>query len=971
MKRQLDQIQAEGLGYSSETAKQMKNLRDEMREICQQLKDMGIDTASQQPVSDSASSEGVQTRDDRIDILAQQLRNSTCALQSRVESSPKINTILGRLFFKSMFSREDRMRDAEAGTFEWILERNLPATEAEVNKDVRNEGRQTANNNLGSLSFDGTERFMKQKVSKNLCHFLEEENGVWFICGKAGSGKSTLMKLLAHHQKALDMLELWTSEKKFVLLSYYFSSSGDKLQMSLEGLYRTLIFETIRQEPNLIDELFPLLLETAGGISDLRTYSLRDLQVAFQSLIRTATSSSYRLCLFLDGLDEYEGSSADHINLARQLKEWSQSANVKIVCAARPHIEFLKTFTHIERTIHLQELTTADIERYIKTKLKEELACQDRESEWSNIHSITGIILSKAEGVFLWAYMAVQSILEGIIHEESLDSLRERLNTSDSSLESLFDKLMADIHPAMRAKSENFFLLALKQIRRPWNALMYSWVEQLDDADFPQSLALEPYSMEEYRRRIHEVRLQLRTLTKGLLEMRRSLDSGVDVDGPLEHFQVEFLHLSVKEYLLNRYKTASGETGVLFHKNREITQEVLVLYTRLGLACLKCYPLQLRAELLSDMMKDTFNIAPVWHPEHLTKFCKIDNELLEDAERVWAWSNIRAKQTSQVEITPKSSFDQSRYPFVIQQLQHSTRGAYQSHTSSYAISVLCLMIFYGQQEKLKQRLKDSPLQPVFPSELAHCLLLSSRTGLADSELVAALLAAGAKPSDRIPVVWTQPVDTRRQLGGAELDGSKIQRDRSTLDVWTMVAWDVAATVHHQISGNVCQVQAGELKLRHLRETIPKIIELYLANGADRDIWFACDDGPGGFLMSPEEEEQRSGDRPEPNLFYVDLLEIMLFFGASNESSLRKLLMRREPSIAGRIRSYIFGQQSQATAPSPPLKRPFKTAEQLRTMSWRLLGPVTPTQSFAGLSMAYSMFSHDIPEKVEERLLVFP
>lgn len=93
-------------------------------------------------------------------------------------------------------------------------------------------------------------------------------------------------------------------------------------------------------------------------ISIQSPFRLPELRVAFEKLTETRCFPRHRFCLFVDGLDEYEGDSLEHFDLARRLKAWAASEDVNIVCSARPHTEFLDTFTNPSRIIHLHELTT-------------------------------------------------------------------------------------------------------------------------------------------------------------------------------------------------------------------------------------------------------------------------------------------------------------------------------------------------------------------------------------------------------------------------------------------------------------------------------------------------------------------------------------------------------------------------------------------------------------------------------------
>jgi cytidylate kinase len=77
------------------------------------------------------------------------------------------------------------------------------------------------------------------------------------MSGKAGSGKSTVLKFLAHRQRVREEVESWASPKKLVFIVTFFWNSGDTMQMSLEGFYRSIIFEILKQCPDLLQDVFP------------------------------------------------------------------------------------------------------------------------------------------------------------------------------------------------------------------------------------------------------------------------------------------------------------------------------------------------------------------------------------------------------------------------------------------------------------------------------------------------------------------------------------------------------------------------------------------------------------------------------------------------------------------------------------------------------------------------------------------
>lgn len=76
----------------------------------------------------------------------------------------------------------------------------------------------------------------------NLLEWLQDGAGIYWISGKAGSGKSTLMKFLHRHWRLMEALKSWAGNCKLIVLRFYFWNSGTVLQKSQEGLFRSLLY---------------------------------------------------------------------------------------------------------------------------------------------------------------------------------------------------------------------------------------------------------------------------------------------------------------------------------------------------------------------------------------------------------------------------------------------------------------------------------------------------------------------------------------------------------------------------------------------------------------------------------------------------------------------------------------------------------------------------------------------------------
>ena len=406
------------------------------------------------------------------------------------------------------------------------------------------DGGANFSNRQGYGKLHQDEREMRKCTRDSFLTWLKSGSHICHISGKAGSGKSTLMKFLCHHSRVQQELESWAGDKKLVFAQFFFWNSGDKLQMSLEGLYRSILFETLKQCPELIPEIFP---EQWDGLESEETgfentlFRFPKIKAAFNTLIDKRTFPKHRFCFFIDGLDEYEGDSLDHWKLAESLQSWADSEDIKICVSSRPHTAFLDTFSDNLR-IHLHKLTRGDISRFAHVMFEKDRNFNRIKDSYLDL---VDRIVNLADGVFLWARLVVRSLLSSVGHNDSTSVLREKLEATPKGLNDFFEKLLGAIDPVDRKRSDKMLLIATLNPRDDsLNALTYSWLEDLEDPNFPFSLPVQGYSDEEIKKRCEYVRRQLDGLSKGLLEITTTSDSDL-----FFKYKVQFFHRTVRDYL--------------------------------------------------------------------------------------------------------------------------------------------------------------------------------------------------------------------------------------------------------------------------------------------------------------------------------------------------------------------------------------------------------------------------------------
>ncbi|KAM0795956.1 hypothetical protein BDR22DRAFT_778583, partial [Usnea florida] len=314
--------------------------------------------------------------------------------QEQYEAKEYRKRLLKSLRFDEIHSREENIDENHRKTFEWIF-------------DVSDHA-------MGPWD--------------NFTQWLEKGQGTYWINGKAGSGKSTLMSFLCQDDRTREYLRCWSENrgKNVLMPKFYFWSSGTQMQKSIEGLLRSLIWQVLQFLPDLA-----ITSSALHGRDTLTAWTERRCQNTLRSLLQQA-SSSHLLCFFIDGLDEYEG---DQSNLIRFILDLVQSNTVKVCLSSRPYRVFDQAFGASAK-LRLQDLTHSDIQKVVVDRLRgmpqfQSMAVQ--RSHW--LDYITHNILARADGVFLWVTLAVNDQIRGLENGDSLEQLEERLECLPDEVE--------------------------------------------------------------------------------------------------------------------------------------------------------------------------------------------------------------------------------------------------------------------------------------------------------------------------------------------------------------------------------------------------------------------------------------------------------------------------------------------------------------------------------------------------------
>ncbi|KAL2858800.1 hypothetical protein BJX68DRAFT_262337 [Aspergillus pseudodeflectus] len=513
-KASLDEIQMQAQTFHNVHGKQLDTLRTGLLAEIGRMRDT-FQAVSQRESTDNGNNFGGISVTGLCALLAE-LRELTARV-------PAENQLLARLYFPSLYYREDAVAPSEAKTFQWLVDHvydseGMYKTSAEV---------------WGS----------KGNTRRNFLKWLNSGDGIFHVSGKAGSGKSTLMKLLCDSPRVHDELQSWAGPRILVFARFFFWIGGDELQRSLQGLYRAILFDVLRQCPDLILRIFP---ESDSSprcdprIRHLPAFRQQEVEAAFLRLINLPDTSDYRICLFIDGLDEYQGDSVDYWTLAKNLNEWTKSGSVKMCVSSRPYTEFLQSFGICsEKQIHLHTLTETDIRGYCQAMMKKD---PQFESIKADYQEFAEEIVRRARGVFLWARLATRSFLAGVGYHDSSHTLRQKLESIPDDVMALFDQMLDRVDSLNRLRAAKLLLIAVRLVSHQLPAIIFSWLDDLDNPHFPFQFQCER-TLQDATRRVESVKRKLDSLTKGMLELQTSYN-GID-----DEHRVQFFHRSIYEYI--------------------------------------------------------------------------------------------------------------------------------------------------------------------------------------------------------------------------------------------------------------------------------------------------------------------------------------------------------------------------------------------------------------------------------------
>lgn len=383
----------------------------------------------------------------------------------------------------------------------------------------------------------------------NLSTWFVNSSSLYWINGKPGSGKSTMMKYVWTHKDKFRK----NSHARNVDACFFFSHRGSYIQKSLEGLLHCILYQ-LCQNDALAHTLMPLQAALPEG--EQLKWNADTLEDALFHVLQQQVGVA-NVFLLLDALDEFDGNPKRlALLLSRCVEEAKKgSINLKICFSCRPGNVFNDSFARTPQ-LRVEDHTEADIARYVRTEMTD---CKAASSmlDPDDLAYRVGVklqskLLMRAQGVFLWVRLVLDKLLSELTEGASPEDIEMILETLPSAIEELYTALLERLRP--RYRREGFIMLEI--VLRAEHSVKLS---QLRDATKCVLNGLEQVQghrcshPEDFRVDRDNMSRRLRSRCGGLLEVVQENyydDDNARRRPPVPYYAVQLMHQTVKEFLL-------------------------------------------------------------------------------------------------------------------------------------------------------------------------------------------------------------------------------------------------------------------------------------------------------------------------------------------------------------------------------------------------------------------------------------
>ncbi|CAI7668811.1 unnamed protein product [Penicillium manginii] len=372
--------------------------------------------------------------------------------------------------------------------------------------------------------------------------WIGNRQGLLWVKGKPGAGKSTLMAFL---YDKLDQIE-------GIQLNFFFTARGSELQKTPLGMFRSLLNQIFVLDDTVrsaVREAYEKRCQLFGHYDEHKWPQTMLEELLTGAILTSANQKQVRV--FVDALDETGAESAQ--KLASYFHRLSSRAGKEKlplqICISCRHYPIISSPQAVE--VCVEDHNQGDIATYIDDVLAEmeddEDITQDMKEE------LMKQLNERANGVFQWVHIMVPLLQQRVLGGDSLDDVRCWLDEVPADLEDVYSYILNDVID-QKNRGQSFLLfqwLCFAERALTLTEIRYALVAK--DAKI-SPLAKKWEKIEGFIDTDNRMKRKLKALSGGLVEVvSGEMDyenSQWGFSGPCQLVQV--VHQSVNDFLSTR-----------------------------------------------------------------------------------------------------------------------------------------------------------------------------------------------------------------------------------------------------------------------------------------------------------------------------------------------------------------------------------------------------------------------------------
>jgi hypothetical protein len=353
--------------------------------------------------------EAIITGEKRVAQVIERMNKDINERFSVIQDETTCMRLLGSLKYDGMNERRNMVKFSHTDTFRWIFGEKLhtlqsiediqlddsgldESTTLKLHSDQPSDSRPhsgsshsdnlpsnpSATPNSKPESSSQPTRGESQVTNWNsFSDWLKSDDSIYWISGKPGSGKSTLMLFLITDAATDRELTMW-NDKSQIISHFLWSFGSHAMQQNIKGTLCSLLYQILEVDRGLLSSVIARFQRQKLTSKDHHSdWSRRELETVLEYSLRTSNAS---ICIFIDGLDEILPSEGAE-ELWDVLKKLSEIPDVKMCLSSRPEPTFRKRFSQYPK-LRLEDLTTQDIRKYVTGEIRSSLSASSQSRPW-------------------------------------------------------------------------------------------------------------------------------------------------------------------------------------------------------------------------------------------------------------------------------------------------------------------------------------------------------------------------------------------------------------------------------------------------------------------------------------------------------------------------------------------------------------------------------------------------------------